>query len=35
MELFSKTIQDRIRHETSGKYRDILLAVINTAWPEG
>lgn len=35
IELFSKSIQDRIRSECGGKYRDILLAVMNTAWPEG
>jgi len=35
IELFDKSIQDRIREETGGKYRDILLAAMNTAWPEG
>jgi len=35
IELFSKSIQDRIRSETRGKYRDILLAVADLAWPEG
>mmetsp|Transcript_5435 Transcript_5435/g.8917 ORF Transcript_5435/g.8917 Transcript_5435/m.8917 type:complete len:334 (-) Transcript_5435:125-1126(-) len=35
IELFGKTVQDRIRKETGGKYREILLAVTNTAWPEG
>mmetsp|Transcript_23337 Transcript_23337/g.54206 ORF Transcript_23337/g.54206 Transcript_23337/m.54206 type:complete len:334 (-) Transcript_23337:97-1098(-) len=34
IELFSKTVQDRIRHETSGKYESLLLAVVNKAWPE-
>jgi hypothetical protein len=33
IELFGKTVQDRIRSETGGKYKDILLAVVNTAWP--
>eukprot|EP00548_Thalassiothrix_antarctica_P008344 CAMPEP_0194131386 /NCGR_PEP_ID=MMETSP0152-20130528/2170_1 /TAXON_ID=1049557 /ORGANISM="Thalassiothrix antarctica, Strain L6-D1" /LENGTH=332 /DNA_ID=CAMNT_0038826155 /DNA_START=29 /DNA_END=1027 /DNA_ORIENTATION=- len=35
IELFSKSIQDRIRSECRAKYRDILLAATNTAWPEG
>ena len=34
IELYSKTVHDRIRHETGGKYRDLLLAVVNKAWPE-
>lgn len=34
IDLFGKTVQDRIRHETSGKYKDLLLAIVNKAWPE-
>lgn len=34
IELFGKTVQDRIRSEASGNYKDVLLAVANTGWPE-
>lgn len=34
IELYGKTVQDRIRNEASGNYAAILLAVMNTAWPE-
>jgi len=34
IELYGKTVQDRIRHETGGNYKDILLAVTCKAWPE-
>jgi hypothetical protein len=34
IELFGKSIQDRIRSECGGNYREILLAVANTGWPE-
>jgi annexin A7/11 len=34
IELSGKTIQDRIRKETSGSYRDVLVAVANAGWPE-
>jgi hypothetical protein len=34
IELFGKTIHDRVREETSGKYKEVLLTILNTAWPE-
>ena len=34
IELFGKTIHERVREETSGNYEKTLLAVLNTAWPE-
>mmetsp|Transcript_23827 Transcript_23827/g.33311 ORF Transcript_23827/g.33311 Transcript_23827/m.33311 type:complete len:333 (+) Transcript_23827:125-1123(+) len=34
IEMYGKTIHDRIRHETRGKYKDALLAIVNTVWPE-
>jgi annexin A13 len=34
IELYSKTIHDRVRSECGGKYRDALLEVLTTAWPE-
>lgn len=34
IEQFGKTIHERVRSETSGNYRDVLLATLNTAWPE-
>jgi hypothetical protein len=34
IELFGKTIHERVRHECSGHYKEVLLAVLNTAWPE-
>ena len=34
IELFGKTIHERIRSETSGKYKKVLLALLNTVWPE-
>jgi len=34
IEMYGKTIHDRIRHETSKKYKDTLLAIVNTVWPE-
>ena len=35
IELYSKSIHDRVREECSGKLKDLLLAVLNAAWPEG
>ena len=34
IELFGKTIHERVREETSGNYEKTLLAVLNAAWPE-
>lgn len=34
IELFGKTVQDRVRAEVGGKYKELLLQVLNTAWPE-
>ena len=34
IELFGKTIHDRVRSECRGKFEDILLKIVNTAWPE-
>lgn len=34
MEQFGKTIHERVRSETSGHYKDVLLAALNTVWPE-
>ena len=34
IELFGKTIHDRVRSECRGKFEDILLKILNTAWPE-
>ncbi|KAG7374328.1 annexin [Nitzschia inconspicua] len=34
IELFGKTVHDRVREETSGKYKEVLLAILNAAWPE-
>lgn len=34
IELFGKTIQDRVRSEVGGKFKAVLLQVLNTAWPE-
>ena len=34
IELFGKTIHERVRSETSGKYKKVLLALLNTVWPE-
>lgn len=34
IEMFGKTIHDRVRSEVSGKYKDLLLQILNTAWPE-
>lgn len=34
IELFGKTIHDRVREETSGKYKELLLTILDAAWPE-
>lgn len=34
MDLFGKSVQDRVKHETSGDYKRILLEVLNTSWPD-
>jgi Annexin len=34
IELYGKTIHDRVRDEVGGAYKDILLQVLNTAWSE-
>jgi len=34
MELFGKSIHDRIRHECGGNYKDLLLALVNKVFPE-
>jgi len=34
IELFGKTIHDRVREETSGPYKTVLLTILNSVWPE-
>ena len=34
IELYGKTIHDRVRSEAGGKYKALLLQILNTAWPE-
>jgi len=34
IELYGKTIHDRVRSETSGNYKELLLTVLNAIWPE-
>ncbi|ACI65915.1 annexin [Phaeodactylum tricornutum CCAP 1055/1] len=34
IEKHGKTIHDRVRSEVGGKFKDLLLQVLNTAWPE-
>mmetsp|Transcript_1071 Transcript_1071/g.2348 ORF Transcript_1071/g.2348 Transcript_1071/m.2348 type:complete len:335 (+) Transcript_1071:139-1143(+) len=34
IELFGKTIHERVRSECGGDYKKLLLAVLNTVWPE-
>lgn len=34
IELFGKTVHDRVREETSGNYKDVLLEILNAVWPE-
>lgn len=35
IEMYSKSIHERVREETSGKLKELLIAVLNAAWPEG
>lgn len=35
IELFGKSVHDRVREECGGKYKTLLLAVLNAVWPEG
>ena len=34
IEAYGKTIHDRVRHEVGGKYKALLLQVLNAVWPE-
>lgn len=34
IELFGKSVHDRVRDECGGKYKELLLAVLNAVWPE-
>lgn len=34
IEMFGKSIHDRVRSECRGKYKTLLLAVLNAVWPE-
>jgi hypothetical protein len=34
IELYGKTIHERVRSEVGGKYKSLLLQVLNTVWPE-
>jgi len=34
IELYGKTVHDRVREEVGGKFKTLLLQVLNTAWPE-
>mmetsp|Transcript_582 Transcript_582/g.879 ORF Transcript_582/g.879 Transcript_582/m.879 type:complete len:336 (+) Transcript_582:98-1105(+) len=34
IELFGKTIHDRVRSECRGKYKDALITILNTSWSE-
>lgn len=34
IELFGKTIHDRVRSEASGDYKKLLLEILNAVWPE-
>jgi hypothetical protein len=34
IELFGKSVHDRVREETGGNYKKCLLAVLNAVWPE-
>lgn len=33
--MYSKTVGDRVREETSGDYKALLLEMVRVAWPEG
>jgi hypothetical protein len=34
IELYGKSLHDRVRNETSGDYQKVLLALLNAVWPE-
>lgn len=34
IEMYGKTIHARVRHEVGGKFKDLLLQILNTVWPE-
>ena len=34
IEMFGKSVHDRVRDECGGKYKELLLAVLNAVWPE-
>jgi hypothetical protein len=34
IELYGKTVHERVRKEVGGKYKTLLLQVLETAWPE-
>jgi hypothetical protein len=34
IELFGSSIHERVRKETGGKYKELLLQILNTVWPE-
>lgn len=34
IELYGKSVHDRVREECGGKYKSLLLAVLNAVWPE-
>jgi predicted Rdx family selenoprotein len=34
IELFGQSVHERVRKETGGKYKALLLQILNTVWPE-
>jgi len=34
IELYGKTVHDRVRQEAGGKYKTLLLQILDTVWPE-
>lgn len=34
IELYGKSIHERVRHECGGHYKEVLLAALNAVWPE-
>lgn len=34
IEAYGKTIHDRVKSETGGHYKELLLTVLNAVWPE-
>uniref|UniRef100_A0A7R9ZI03 Annexin n=1 Tax=Pseudictyota dubia TaxID=2749911 RepID=A0A7R9ZI03_9STRA len=34
LDLFGKSVADRVKHETSGHYKRLLLAVLEKSWPD-